>query len=161
MKSSLLCIMMLSMGGCVSVQLGGSKSIRAKGITYTKPDSRFEKASADNVDEIWRNPRNGNAISYLSECGDSSDPSLISVEQGVLSGLYPYTYESQKDIMFENRAARRVSVKGVVDGVPSLVDLLIFKRNNCLYILSYVGLEQHHQEDLKVFDRFTQGFHAP
>lgn len=161
MKASLLCIMILILGGCVSVELGGGKVTHATGVRFTNPGGGFQKASAENVDQIWRNPKNGNAISYLSECGDNSDPTLQSVEQGVLSGLYPYSYESQKDITYENRAARRVSVKGVVDGVSTLVDLLTFKRNNCLYILSYVGLEQYHRDDLKAFEEFIKGFHAP
>jgi len=161
MKASLFCIMMLNLGGCVSVELGGGKVTHATGVHFSSPNGNFQKASSDNVDQIWRNPKNGNAISFLSECGDNSDPSLQTIEQGVLSGLYPYSYESQKDITYENRAARRVLVKGVVDGVPTLVDLLTFKRNNCLYILSYVGLEQHHVEDQKAYEEFIKGFHAP
>ncbi len=78
-----------------------------------------------------------------------------------MSGLYPYSYQSQKDLVFQGRAARRVQVKGVVDGVPSIVDLLIFKRNNCIYILNYVGLEQYHGADEKQFEGFLERFQAP
>lgn len=154
-------LMTVTVSSCVSVELGPKRPARASGIRYDAPAKPFEKASADNVDEIWRNPRNGNALSFLSECNDPSDPSLHAIEQGVLSGLYPYNYVKQNDITYEGRAARRVQVKGVVDGVPSLVDLLVFKRNNCIYILSYVGLEQNHHQDEKTFETFISGFHAP
>jgi hypothetical protein len=147
--------------GCVSVSLGPPHPTHSSGVRFTAPPKPFEKSSAENVDEIWRDPKNGNAISYLSECNDPADPTLHAIEQGVLSGLYPYTYISQEDTTYEGRAARRALVKGVVDGVPSLVDLLIFKRNNCLYILSYVGLEQHHHQQQKAFEDFIAGFHAP
>lgn len=161
MKSALFSILIFVVTGCVSVALGPGKPSRSTGIRYNAPAKPFVKASADNVDEIWRNPSNGNAISFLSECNDPSDPTLHSIEQGVLSGLYPYSYTSQADTTFDGRAARQVQVKGIVDGVPSLVDLLIFKRNNCLYILSYVGLEKDHHRDRKAFEDFTSGFHAP
>ena len=161
MKSALFCFLMVACTSCVSVELGPKHPARAVGVRYTPPPKPFTKASADNVDEIWRNSKNGNAISFLSECNDPADPSLHGIEQGVLSGLYPYTYIAQDDITYESRAARRVQVKGIVDGVPSLVDLLVFKRNNCIYILSYVGLEQQHKRDQKSFEDFISGFHAP
>ena len=162
MKSTLFGILMLLLcTSCVSVELGPKRPTRASGVRYAAPPKPFVKASADNVDEIWRNPGNGNAISFLSECNDPADPTLHAIEQGVLSGLYPYSYTSQNDIKHEGRAARRVQVKGIVDGVASIVDLLVFKRNSCIYILSYVGLEQQHASNLKTFEDFISGFHAP
>jgi hypothetical protein len=161
MKSALLGILLFTCTSCVSVALGPGAPQRASGVRFSAPAKPFEKASAEHVDGTWRDSANGNAISYLSECNDPSDPTLHAIEQGVLSGLYPYSYVTQADTTYEGRAARRVQVKGIVDGVPSLVDLLIFKRNNCLYILSYVGLEQHHQRNQKAFEDFISGFHAP
>src|ERR1700722_6628503 len=107
MKASKYCIMILGLCGCVSVSVATKKAVHATGVQFTPPEAPFEKATADNVDEIWRNPKNGNAISFLSDCGDDSDPSLPSIEAGVLSGLYPYSYQSQSDATFEGRAARR------------------------------------------------------
>jgi len=147
--------------GCISVSLSGDKHEKANGVKLQAPAAPFEKAKGDNVDEIWRNPKNGNAISYLSDCSDQSDPSLLSIEQGVLSGLNPYSYESQTELTFDGRGARKSRVKGTVDGVASVVDLLVFKRNNCIYILSYVGLQQKHSEDQQRFDTFMERFHAP
>lgn len=161
MKAALCCILILMLGGCVSIDLGPKHPEHAAGVKFTPPPPPFIKAEGTNVDSIWRNPKNGNAISFLSDCGDTSDPSLKSIEQGVLSGLYPYTYTTQRDIYYEGRAGRRIQVQGTVDGVPSLVDLLIFKRNNCIYILTYVGLEQHHPSDQIRYEEFIERFHAP
>jgi hypothetical protein len=154
-------ILALCMTGCISVNLSNNKLQKAAGIKFQSPEAPFEKASGENVDQIWRNPKNGNAISFLSDCSDSSDPSLVAIEQGVLSGLYPYSYESQTQMTFDGRAARKSRIKGTVDGVASIVDLMVYKKNNCIYILSYVGLQQKHAEDQKRFDTFVERFHAP
>lgn len=161
MKAALIVIMFTVLSGCVSVELGSNKTQKAVGVKLSAPTAPFQKSTGDNVDAIWRNAGNANAISFISDCGDTSDPSLQSIEQGVLSGLYPYSYQSQKDLQFEGRAARRIQVEGQVDGVKSTVELLIFKRNSCIYILSYVGLAQHHSENQQQFEDFIQGFHAP
>lgn len=161
MESTRYCILVFILCSCVSVSVATKKSVHATGVSYGAPALPFERTSGDNVDAIWRNPKNGNAISYLSDCGDDSDPPLPSIESGVLSGLFPYTYQSQSDQKFEGRAARRVQVTGHVDGVPSVVDLLIFKKNSCIFILSYVGTEQYHAADMQRFDKFISRFHAP
>ena len=162
MKAAAIGILIASLlSGCVSVELGSDKTQKATGVKYSPPPAPFQQSAGTNVDAIWRNSKNGNAISFMSDCADTSDPSLQSIEQGVLSGIYPYTYQSQKDLSFEGRAARRIQVIGQVDGVESTVDLLIFKRNSCIYILSYVGLAQVHSENEKQFGDFTEGFHAP
>ena len=161
MRAAQLFLMTIILGGCVSVHIAPPKAERSTGVKFEAPASPFTKAAADNVDGIWRNTKNGNAISYLSDCSDTSDPPLTSIEQGVLTGLNPYTYVAQKETKFEGRAARRSTVKGQVDGIPSIVDLLIFKRNNCIYILSYAGLEQHHETNKKSFDEFISRFKTP
>jgi hypothetical protein len=161
MKPVKLLILIIMLNGCVSVDLGPKKPTPALGIKAEPPHSPFVKVTAENVDAIWRNPKNGNAISYLSDCNDASDPSLSAIEQGVLSGLYPYTYWSQKEITYQWRGARRVQVKGQVDGVATLVDLLVFKRNNCIYVISYSGIEPAHTEDFSQFETFLQRFRAP
>lgn len=157
-----LCIInLLFATSCISVNLSGAKAKKAENIKVQAPNPPFEKAKSDTVDELWRNPTNGNTISYLSDCGDSSDPSLLAIEKGALAGLYPYTTVSSEDLWFDGRGARRSKVRGTVDGVPSMVDLLVYKRNNCIYILTYVGLEKHFSSDQAKFDQFMERFHAP
>jgi hypothetical protein len=161
LKAQLFFIMMFTLTGCISVSLAPPKPTTSKGVKFDPPPAPFQKASAENVDAIFRNTKNGNAISFVSDCSDTTDPALTSIEQGVLMGLTPYTYESQTDTKFDGRSARRVKVKGTVDGVASTVDLLIFKRNSCIYILSYAGLEQHHAANQREFEAFLERFHAP
>lgn len=146
---------------CVSVKLDGGESKRASGVKFETPGGDFQKAARDDVDMAWRNPKNGNVISYLSDCQDVTDPSLDSIVQGVMSSLYNMNIDSNESPTIQGREARRVLASGKVDGVPSKIDLLVFKRNQCIYILTYVGVAKEFGANRGEFDKFVQGFRAP
>jgi hypothetical protein len=149
--------------GCVSVSLGGGSggSKRAEGVHLREPGKPFGKEPRTDVDGAWKNEANGNLISYLSDCQDSTDPSLDSIVQGATMGLSDLHVESSDSPTIQDREARRVVATGKVDGVPSKIDLLAFKRNRCIYILTYVGVLKAFDQDHAHFDRFIQGFRAP
>lgn len=151
----------LTTTACVSVNLPGSTTKPASGVKYEEPASPFEKDSRKDVDMAWRNPKNGNVISYLSDCQDSTDPSLDSIVQGVLSGLSDLNTESTENTTMQGREARRVLAAGKVDGVSTRIDLAVFKRNHCIYILTYVGVEKSFAHNRDAFIGFLKGFHAP
>jgi hypothetical protein len=148
--------------GCVSVNLGGgSGPHRATGVQVQPPGSPFTKEDRDDVDGAWKNSRNGNMLSYISDCQDSSDPSLETILQGAISGLNDLKVEANESPTIQGREAKRVLASGKVDGVASKIDILTFKRNKCIYILSYVGVNSSFSQDHGAFDKFVQGFRAP
>ena len=156
-----LCVSTLLVG-CVTVNLGGPKGgKRASGVTFIAPPAPFEKDGRDDVDAAWKNGRNGNVISYLSDCKDPSDPTLDTIISGVLSGLNDLHFESQRDLTFGGRGARRSLATGKVDGVPTKIDLLVFKRNQCIYVLNYIGVLPAFGENTREFERFLAEFRAP
>ena len=146
---------------CISVSLGNHPTKHAVGVSYKSPSSPFAAESRDDVDAAWKNPKNGNLISFLSDCMDDTDPTLDSIVQGSLSGLSDLHFQSTQNPTMQGREARRVLASGKVDGVPTKIDLIAFKRNRCIYILSYVGVEQNFDQDHGQFDRFLAGFVAP
>ncbi len=148
--------------GCISVKLSTDSSAkRAEGVTYKDPASPFAKEDRTDVDAAWKNTQNGNMLSFLTECQAASDPTLDTIVQGTLRGLNELTIENSDKTSFQGREARRVLALGKVDGVQSKIDLLTFKRNNCIYILSYFGVAKSFAQDHSHFDRFVQGFRAP
>ena len=154
--------LMLSCAGCVTVNLGGAGGgKRASGVAYVAPVPPFEKDARDDVDAAWKNQKNGNVISFLSDCKDPSDPPLDHITSGVLSGLADLHYESQTDLTFQSRGARRSVATGKVDGVPTRIDMLVFKRNQCIYILNYVGVQSVFDQNTREFENFLRGFRAP
>jgi len=148
---------------CISVKLSGTggDAKRAAGVQYVEPGNGFVKEASPDVDMAWRQPTSGNVISYISDCQDITDPTLDSIVQGTMSGLNSLAIESSQTQMVQEREGRRVLASGKVDGVPSKVELLVFKRNSCIYILSYVGVEKAFTKNQTDFDKFTRGFRAP
>lgn len=151
----------LFLTSCVSVSLGSHEIKRATGVSFSEPSTPFTKQSRKDVDGAWKNSRNGNMISYLSDCQDESDPALDYIVQGALTGVSELKFDKRDDLTIQGREGRRVLARGKVDGVPSAMDLLVFKRDNCIYILSYVGVQSAFGDNREQFNRFVEGFRAP
>lgn len=160
-KAALIFSIVFLTAGCVTVKLGGAETQRANGVRIFEPERPFEKQSRDDVDAAFKNPRNGNVISYLSDCKDPSDPPLDNIVAGVLAGLTHLKTEHREETEMLGREARRVQASGKVDGVPSAIDLLVFKRNQCIYILSYVGVKSVFDQNRADFSKFIEGFKVP
>ena len=155
--------LVLISAGCVSVKLStaSDSTKRATGVEYRAPGSPFGKIESIDVDAAWKNSRNGNTISYLSDCRDPSDPPLDNIVQGVLAGLTELHTDTKDTVNIQGREGRRVLATGKVDGVPSTIDLLVFKRNQCIYILTYLGVKTAFAATREEFNKFIQGFQAP
>lgn len=151
----------LLLSACVSVNLGSRQAKRASGVNYSEPNKPFTKESRSDVDGAWKNSKNGNLISFLTDCQDESDPSLDSIVQGTLTGVSALNIEKKDSPTVQGREGRRILASGKVDGVPTQIDLLVFKRDSCIYILSYVGVQSAFAADHSQFDRFVNGFRAP
>lgn len=66
-----------------------------------------------------------------------------------------------EELMFNGRSARQSIAQGTLDGVPVKMSLLVFKKNNCNFTLSYGGVAKHFSNELKHFDDFKSQFRAP
>lgn len=157
----ILILVSLVLPACVSVSLGQRQVKRAAGVSFSEPTKPFARDSRSDVDGAWKNPKNGNLISFLTDCQDESDPSLDSIVQGTLTGVSALKFEKTDSPTVQGREGRRTLASGKVDGVPTQVDLLVFKRDSCIYILSYVGVQSSFAENHAQFDRFISGFKAP
>ncbi len=147
--------------GCVTVKLANETGKKASGVSLREPAKPFNKESRADVDASWKNGKNGNVISYISDCGDPTDPPLEQIVNGVVSGLGDMKAVEESTPMVQDREGRRVHVAGKVDGVPTEIDLLTFKRNHCIYILTLVGVKKAFTEDRVAFNKFIDGFRAP
>ena len=153
--------MILLTSGCVSVELPNSKTTSAKDVKWSEPGGQFKEIKATNADKTWLSSRTGNTISYLSECGNSADPSLQALEAESLSALGKINPISNKVYDYNGRAARSSVSSGEVDGVPVQLELLVFKKNGCNYTLSYGGVMKQFDVEQKIFEDFKANFKAP
>lgn len=156
-------ILFFSTTACVSVKLSTAEGStkRAVGVQYAAPASPFAKNENPDVDASWQNAKNGNVISFLSDCKDPSDPPLDNIVAGVVAGVSDLKFDSRDEVDVQGREGRRVVATGRVDGVPSAIEMLVFKRNYCIYILTYAGVKSTFAANRSEFAKFTQGFRAP
>lgn len=154
-------VILLATSACVSVGISQSDIKRAKGVQLAAPSSPFQEIALEDVDRSWRNPKNGNTISYLSDCENPYDPSLEAIEYGIVSGLSEKTKVSTREEMYNDRASRQSIFKSKVDGIPSQVNLMVFKKNGCIFVISYTAVEKFYDLDVQQFDQFLKGFRAP
>lgn len=149
------------MSACVSVNVGTGKTSKASDVDFTEPSASFRNVKVADTDEAWQSSTTGNSISYISECGPSSDLSLEAIQQDSLSGLNNRDILDSKEVDYNGRAALRTLASGKTDGIDVKVDLMIFKKNGCSYTLSYIGVANEFESERSVFNKFLEGFRAP
>lgn len=157
----IVCITILLLGGCVSIELPGAKSKPAQNVAYTPPTTPFKDLKGAGFDKAWLSEKTGNTIAYTSDCGNGNDPSLQQIEAESLSSLNNLQTISSEEISFDGRAALSSTSSGTLDGVPVRLSLLVFKKNGCNYALSYGGTEKQFSSEISQFENFKRNFKAP
>ena len=163
-KQLLRLIMLLptfTLASCVTVNLGGGKTTTAQGVSYNQPAKPFEEIKLKDADRAWQNNDNGNTISYLSTCNDPADPSLLAARGEFLASLNGLKIESENNAEFNGREALATVAEGSIDGIKTRLELLMFKKNNCLYTVSYVALAKAFNDNHQAYTAFIQSFKAP
>lgn len=157
----LTAITMVVFCACVSVNLGPKPGERSKGVDYRAPASPYEFLKDTRADGAWQNKSNGNSISYFSTCNDPADPALETVSRELFNELKDIRTIKQESSNFNSRESLEMEVEGKVDGVPTRIRALMFKKNGCTYTLSHIGLPKGFDADRRMFDDFLRSFQAP
>ncbi len=149
------------LGGCVSVNLPSSNGTKSSNVDFQPPAKPFVSMDNKSADKAWISQKNGNTISYLSDCGSPTDPALQQIESDTLNFLENLKILSSETKTFSGRESLETVAQGSVDGVAVKMRVLTFKKNNCSYSLVYGGVKDKFSIDLIYFDRFLQGFKVP
>lgn len=146
---------------CVSIDVEDPKIRRAQGVEVSEPNPPFSPFAQNHLDKAWKDSQTGNTISYLTECSDLHDPSHRAIRDGILSGISNATITDEEMIPFNQRQALKSTVIGSVDGISTQFEILILKKNNCIYVLTYVGMKNQFLQTYDHFSKFKKGFFAP
>ena len=147
--------------GCVSVNIGDKKIRRSEGVSYRGPTLPFKALDGRGADQAWKNVTNGNMISYLSTCNDPADPTIENVQTELLSAFDGIHVKKSAARPFNGRQALNTEAEGLIDGVKTRIELLVFKKNDCTYTLTYVGPAVRFDQDQPQFQSFVNSFEAP
>lgn len=168
-------IAMLSGPACVSVNISPGKVEKSDGVKFQAPAAGFrplkkseEKSGADSV---WTNSTTGSTIAYQSNCGDAAETSLDSVAEDLFVGFEQAKTLKNERVPFDGREALDLEMEGKVDGVQTRVRALVYRKNDCAYVLTFVALPKSlvadtanrpaATGDLAEFSKFISTFKAP
>ena len=146
---------------CVSVNLAKNDVKRAEDIQYKAPNGSFKEFDSELVDKGWRHKSNGNAISFVSDCQNQYDPTLENIESGVINSITSKKKVSSNLENYNGRESLHSVYDGKVDGIPTTVELVTFKKNGCIYVISYVAVKSNYNENKPQFQSFLDRFKAP
>lgn len=167
---AILLAMVCSATACVSVNLGGGKVEKSDGVKFTPPLG-FKALDNGRADSAWNNASTGSTIAFQSNCGDTSDAPLESIATDLFADFEQSKDTRNERIAFDGREALDREVEGKVDGVSTRVRAIIYKKNKCSYVLTFVALTKSLVADTKnkaaingdatQFERFAASFKAP
>ena len=144
--------------GCVNVEIGKNNSVRSTSVRFNEPNEPFKEAKSGYLDRAWKNTNDGSTISYLSDCYGKTDPSLEQIFKEATSPVREQHLIQQHQIEYNERAALHSVVEGVIDGVLTRYELVIFKKNHCNYILAYAATAESYATHQREFSQFVKGF---
>lgn len=146
---------------CVSVDLPQKKTVPAKNLSWTPPSRPFVANELPQADQAWQVPSDGSTLSFHSDCNKTNESSLDEVLTNLMGALEDRTLLHNERIIFNGRTALKAQIKGTVDGVKTQLAVLVFRKNNCLYNLTYAALEEHFLSHLRDFEKFLTDFKVP
>lgn len=154
-------LMSLTQFGCVSLNIQSQKAMKSDGVEFQAPPHPFSALDSSRADGAWQNKGNGNTISYLSDCNDPLEPSQDSVARELFSDLRNVRFRRSESFTYNTRSAVNIEVEGEVEGIATRIHAVVFRKNGCLYTLTFVGVAKSYDDDHVHFNGFLQGFRAP
>ncbi len=150
---------------CVSIDISKTNQVRDSNIKFHAPDKPYQVAPLSSVDGAWRNTETGDSISYISECDSSTDPSLDSIHKGILQGIENLKIVSSEYKKYNSRQALFTTVNGELDGIGTQMQFVIFKKNQCIYVLTNIsymkGANTNGATSSQDFQIFLEKFEVP
>jgi hypothetical protein len=101
----------------------------------------------------------GGTISAIATCaGPDHDAPLDVLTNHLLIGIDQRVEVGRAPATLDGRAALRTRVDGTLDGVPVTLDLVVVKRDGCVYDLQLVTGPTAYDSRRPDFDQFVNGF---
>jgi hypothetical protein len=148
------------LSACVNVSLPKDTQKDPK-IQFTAPALPFAEFYPHQIDKAWRHPDSGASISIFTECNNPTAPTNESILKGVLTNLKNNKIERQEEIQINSTEGLHAVAKGSIDQVESKIDVVIFQKNSCLYLLSLMSSVENHKSHEATFKTFILGFKTP
>jgi hypothetical protein len=115
----------------------------------------------DDVQVAWVHDEYRAVIELHAQCDDQGDSSLDEYTDHLRIDWTHWDIELEEPGTFAGRASLRTVVTARLDGVPMKLELLVFKKDGCLFDLRYATSPKSYDAGRAAFVRVTDGFKFP
>ncbi len=113
------------------------------------------------VQVAWSKGKTPAVIQVRSQCDEHGDSDLASFTDHLRIDFGQWEIQSQRAIEIVGREGLRTRVQAELDGVPVHLELVVLKKNGCLFDLQYITRPAAFDAGLASFDAVLEGFAFP
>ncbi len=149
--------------------LTGCRRVSFEDSVFTKPDVNYSvgelpghwhRVYLEDTDLSFSETGTGRALSINSTCEGHDDPPLPVLTRHLLMGFTERQEQSQRTIVLDGREALRSRYMAKLDGVPVELELVVLKKDGCVFDFTYVAPPGEVEPRLGDFETLLAGFHA-
>jgi hypothetical protein len=113
------------------------------------------------VQVAWIEPRSAGVIEIHGQCDEQGDSALHQYTDHLRIDWTDWTVVEQREETLVGRTALRTVVTGKLDGVARSSEILVLKKDGCLFDLRYSTRPDSFERGRGDFDRVVRGFRFP
>jgi hypothetical protein len=131
-----------------------------KDISYSVGDlpEHWRRVFVKDSDLTFSEVGTGRAFSVNSTCEGHDDPPLPVLTRHLLMGFTERQEQAQRLIVLDGREALRSRYLAKLDGVPVELELVVLKKNGCVFDFTYVAPPGEVEPRLADFETLLAGF---
>lgn len=130
---ALLGLSMTLLSACPGSFHGGVYQDERVHYSVEGPGQGWNTLSVPQANVAWRNASLGAALLINSHCVGVEDAPLTVLTTHLLMGLSHVETESQRPLSLAGREGLETRVRATLDGVPRSLQLLVLKKDGCVY----------------------------
>lgn len=152
---------LLATTGCHRVRFEDSVFSK-KQVSYRIGElpSSWHRVFVEGNDLAFSEQDTGRALAVNSTCEGHDDPPLQVLTRHLLMGFTARQEVSQQLIPLDGREALRSRHLAKLDGVPVELELVVLKKDGCVFDFTYVAPPGQAEARMPDFDALLAGFHA-
>jgi hypothetical protein len=130
------------------------------GVRYTiaLPSAGWKAVSLDDNDLAWVSTSSEHSLAVDSTCDPGEDAPLEILTNHLLMGFTERERLAQEMESLDGREALRSRYRVKLDGVTIELELLVMKKDGCVYDFVYQSPPGHADDKRADFDRLVHGF---
>jgi hypothetical protein len=162
-RCALIALALAALGGCTAAP-------RDEGQVYTGGGLQFrvgpEPAGWARVQTnhgllAFRSEEERSTVLVNGRCGqDGDDVPLAALTAHLFLQFTERNVEEEETLPFDGREARRTVLQAKLDGVPRRLEVVVTKKDGCVYDFVLITAPESFAAARPGFDRFVAGFHV-